>query len=184
MEDEDMLNLRPQNSADPSQLKKYSEEDITRIMKDLKVTNKQREAAGNLFYYIIKHRIEPEAIIGKLRELLFSADRVHQYGGFLAVNKILEVGRETKVHHFVILIMPQIFKYLYQYDHVMMRKGVECLGNLAQSGGNSTAENVEKQFDHCFEWIGNKAPKMNIFGESDSKIYNKKYAAILVLTEY
>ena len=156
-----------------------------RIIKELKITGKQKEAAGSLFYYLIKHRIEPEAIIEKLRELLFSSDKVEQNGGFLAVNKILEVGRETKVHHFVTLIMPQIFKYLYQYDvQSMMQKAVECLGNLAQSGGNSTAENVESHIDTCFEWIRNKPPKMHIFGASNNKLYNKKLAAILVLTQF
>lgn len=101
------------------------EEDIIKIMQELKMKNKQKEASGNLFYYLIKHRIEPETIIENLRELLFSPDPVGQNGGFLAVNKILEVGRETKVLHFVTAIMPQIFKFLYQYDNSMMRRAVD-----------------------------------------------------------
>lgn len=55
---------------------------------------------------------------------------------------------------------------------------------MAQSGGNSTSENVERQFDTCFEWIRNKPPKMNLFGAGDNKSYNKKLSAIFVLTQY
>ena len=160
------------------------EEDIQRIMRELRIQSKQKEAAGSLYYYLIKHRIEPETIIDQLRDLLFSSDRVDQIGGFLAVNKILEVGRETKVLHFVIAIMPATFKYLYQYDIPIMFRAVEWLGNLAQSGGNFTAENVESHIDTCFEWIRSKPPKVGIFGGSESKLYNKKFAAILVLSQF
>ena len=66
----------------------------------------------------------------------------------------------------------------------MIRKAVECLGNLAQSGGNFTSDNVIGHISMCFDWINTKASKITIFGTSDSKVNNRKFAAILLLTEY
>lgn len=123
------------------------EEDIRKILKELKIQGKQEQAAGSLYYYLIKHRIEPEALMDNLRGLLFSSNKIEQNGGLMAVNKILEVGRETKILHFVSQVMPQIFKYLYNYEIDTMRRAVECLGNLAQSGGSSNAENVESHIE-------------------------------------
>jgi hypothetical protein len=159
------------------------EEDIVKIIKDLKTQGKQEQAAGRLYYYLIKHRIEPDTLIDKLRDLLFSAKKVEQAGGLLAVNKILEVGRETKVHHFVSQIMPSIFRFSYQYDLETMSKAIECIGNLAQSGGSSNSENIESHIETCFEWVRNRVSKVGIFGSSDSKSNNKRIAGILVLTQ-
>ena len=61
----------------------------------------------------------------------------------LATNKILAVGRETQIVHFVNKIMPIMFKQMTVNDHEILERATECLGNLAKAGGSDTAENVE-----------------------------------------
>ena len=82
------------------------QEDIKKIIDELKTVDKQGEAANNLFYYLIKHRIDPDGIIDELRNLVSSSNKIELNGGILAANKILEVGKESKVLRFVTAIMP------------------------------------------------------------------------------
>ena len=55
-----------------------------------------------------------------------------------------------------------------------MEKGAECLGNLAQSGGNITAKNIEETLTKTIEWL--ELSK----GSTDMR----KYAAVLILREF
>lgn len=160
------------------------EEDIRKIIDELKDITKQTEAANNLFYFLIKHGIDPDEIIEELRKLLSSSNMVELNGGILASNKILEVGKESKVLKFVTAIMPLIFKNLEKYDQSMIKRAVGCLGNLAQSGGSFTQDNVIYHINTCFEWIRIRPARLTLFGTGDSKVQNRKYGAILLLTEY
>lgn len=56
-----------------------------------------------------------------------------------------------------------------------MEKGAECLGNLARSGGNMTAKNIEDTLERSIELL----KQNNRPNNSDIK----KYAAVLILRE-
>jgi hypothetical protein len=55
----------------------------------------------------------------------------------------------------------------------LVEKGAECLGNLAQSGGNITAKNIEETLNKAIEWL-----------EIKNNTDMKKYAAVLILQEF
>ena len=55
----------------------------------------------------------------------------------------------------------------------LVEKGAECLGNLAESGGNITAKNIDETLQKAMEWL-------NIKNTTDMK----KYAGVLILREF
>jgi hypothetical protein len=57
----------------------------------------------------------------------------------------------------------------------LVEKGAECLGNLAKSGGNMTARNIEDTLERSIELLKQNARPNN------TEV--KKYAAILILRE-
>jgi len=57
----------------------------------------------------------------------------------------------------------------------LVEKGAECLGNLARSGGNMTAKNIEDTLERSIELL----KQNNRPNNSDIK----KYAAVLILKE-
>ena len=133
------------------------------------------EASRKLYNYLIKHNEDCDDIFEEFYELLNSRETENKLGCFIAINKILSVGRETRIVHYVNKIMPMMMKQLKQQNTDLVEKAAECLGNLAKAGGSITADAVEKSIDQVLEWLKDKNPK-----SSDIK----KYSAVLVLKEF
>jgi len=53
-------------------------------------------------------------------------------------------------------------------DDEVLRKGAECLGNLATAGGATIADTIEKWFNDCLEWLQGEKSKMNIFASKQN----------------
>jgi hypothetical protein len=100
-----------------------------------------------------KQEVDQDTLFSRLYQLITSSEKNEKIGGFLATNKILKVVRETKIVHFVNHVMPHVFKQMSFNDDDVLRKGAECLGNLATAGGATVADTIEKRFDDCLEWL-------------------------------
>lgn len=72
-------------------------------------------------------------------------------------------------------IIPDVRQQLEASNNSMklVEKGAECLGNLAQSGGNITTKAVDETLQKAMEWLQIK-----------SGADMKKYAAVLILREF
>jgi len=57
---------------------------------------------------LIKHNEDCDDIFEEFYELLQSNEKENKLGCFMAINKILTVGRETRIVHYVNKIMPMI----------------------------------------------------------------------------
>lgn len=52
--------------------------------------------------------------------------------------------------------MPPVFKQMSFNDDEVLRKGAECLGNLATAGGATVADSIEKRFNDCLDWLADE----------------------------
>lgn len=94
----------------------------------------------------------------------------------MAINKILTVGRETRIVHYVNKIMPMITKQMKINNTELTEKAAECLGNLAKAGGSITAEIVEQTLEQALSWLASdRSSKSNDI---------KKYSGVLILREF
>ena len=82
--------------------------------------------------------------------MLYSNQMDHKFGALLAINKIVRIGRETRIIHNVKMIMPAVQDQLEidsNSNNVQLKEMVEraadCLGILAEAGGKITAEAVD-----------------------------------------
>ena len=94
----------------------------------------------------------------------------------MAINKILTVGRETRIVHYVNKIMPMISDQMKNNNQELVEKAAECLGNLAKAGGNIIAETVEKTLEQAINWLTKD--------KSSKSSDIKKYSAVLLLREF
>jgi len=70
-------------------------------------------------------------------------------------------------------------------DDEVLRKGAECLGNLATAGGATIADTIEKRFNDCLEWLQGEKIKMAILQRKlNQTVENKKYSAVLIIKEF
>lgn len=92
------------------------------------------------------------------------------------MNKILLVGRETRIVHYVNKFIPAMLKQLTINNPELVEKAAECLGNLAKAGGSVTAENVEKALDEAIKWLSKEKK------QSGTDI--KRYSGVLLLREF
>ena len=61
----------------------------------------------------------------------------------MAINKVVRIGRETRIVHRVKSIMPFVLKQLStNKEEYLVERTAECLGTLAEAGGKITAEAV------------------------------------------
>ena len=88
--------------------------ELTRIFKELKSKNAgiQTEASRKLYQYLLKHNEDCDDIFEEFYDLLQSNEKENKLGCFIAINKILTVGRETRIVHYVNKIMPMLFKQM------------------------------------------------------------------------
>ena len=109
--------------------------------------------------------------------MLESNNVEHKFGAILAINKIVKIGRQTRIVHNVKKIMEQVFKQLESpNDQALVEKAAECLGILAEAGGKNTADAVDSIPQRVID-ILNK--------EKDPKSTNMmKYGSVLVLKEF
>ena len=86
--------------------------ELTRIFKELKSKNAlvQQEASRKLYQYLVKHNEDCDYIFEEFYILLDSNEKENKLGCFIAINKILTVGRETRIVHYVNKIMPMMLK--------------------------------------------------------------------------
>jgi len=126
----------------------------------------------------VKHPEYCDYIFDEFYKLLESDLREDKLGCFLAMNKILSVGRETRIVHYVNKFIPTMLKQLTINNTELVEKAAECLGNLAKAGGSVTAENVEKALDEAIRWLS-KEKKASKAG-SDIK----RYSGVLLLREF
>jgi hypothetical protein len=84
--------------------------------------------------------------------------------------------QETQIVMYVNKLIPDVRTQIETNNNVeLVEKGAEALGNLAKSGGNMTAKNIEDTLERSIELL-----KQNI-KPNNSDI--KKYAAVLILKE-
>lgn len=123
--------------------------ELTRIFKEIKSKNPgiQIEASRKLYQYLIKHNEDCDDIFEEFNVLLSSSEKENKLGCFIAINKILTVGRETRIVHYLNKIMPMMFEQMKINNPEVVEKAAECLGNLAKAGGSITAENIEKTLE-------------------------------------
>ena len=123
--------------------------ELTRIFKELKskYSGVQIEASRKLYHYLIKHNEDCDDIFEEFNDMLSSNEKETKLGCFIALNKILTVGKETSIVHYVNKIMPMTFKQMKNNSPEIVEKAAECLGNLAKAGGSITAEIAEKNLD-------------------------------------
>jgi len=152
--------------------------ELQRIFKELKSRNAgvQMEASRKLYQYLLKHPEDCDYIFEEFYELLRGKENENKLGCFMAINRILTVGRETRIVHYVNKIMPIMFKQLKVNNTDLVEKAAECLGNLAKAGGSITAEEVEKIVDEALNWL-----KVDTNPKSTDI---KKHSAVLVLKEF
>ena len=133
----------------------YKNVEIERIFKELKSKNStvQQEASRKLYSYLVKHNEFCDYIFDQFYDLLNSDQKEYKLGCFLAMNKILLVGRETRIIHYVNKFIPAMLKQLTINNPELVEKAAECLGNLAKHGGSVTAENVEKAIFEAIKWL-------------------------------
>ena len=94
----------------------------------------------------------------------------------LAINKVVRIGRETRIVHNVKKIINHVFKQLGSPNQEVVEMAAQCMGVLAQAGGKNIAETIDRVPTHV----------INILREDqDPKSKSmKKYAAVLVLKEF
>jgi serine/threonine-protein kinase mTOR len=126
----------------------------------------------------VKHIEYCDYIFDQFYDLLGSDQKENKLGCFLAMNKILSVGRETRIVHYVNKFIPEMLKLLQTSNPELVEKAAECLANLAKAGGSVTAENVEKALDEAIKWLS-KEKKVS---KSGSDI--KRYSGVLILREF
>jgi hypothetical protein len=152
--------------------------ELTRIFKELKSKHQdvKLEAARKLHLYLLKHSEDCDIIFEEFYSLLQSDRKEFKMGTFMAINKILTIGRETRIIHYVNKIMPMMFKQLRSKysDNEFIEKVAECLGNLARAGGTYVTSVIEKTIDDVMIWIQDK----------QSNTDNRRYAGTLVLREF
>jgi len=158
----------------------YKNVELERIFKELKSKNPtvQQEASRKLYTFLVKHIEYCDYIFDQFYEMMESDAKECKLGCFLAMNKILSVGRETRIVHYVNKFIPAMLKLLSTNNPDLIEKAAECLGNLAKAGGSVTAENVEKALDEAIRWLS-KEKKSSKSG-SDTK----RYAGVLILREF
>ena len=84
--------------------------------------------------------------------------------------------QETPILMHVNNLIPDVRNQLETNTNLeLVEKGAECLGNLAKSGGNMTARNIEDTLERSIELLKQNARPNN----TDIK----KYAAVLILRE-
>lgn len=78
--------------------------------------------------------------------------------------------------HYVNKLIPVLLAQLTTNSPEFVEKCAECLGNLAEAGGNITADVIEKSLNQAVVWLAaDKHPKSTDI---------KKYSAVLILKEY
>jgi FKBP12-rapamycin complex-associated protein len=138
----------------------------------------QQEASRKLYWYLVKHPEYCDYIFDQFYDLLDSDLKECKLGCFQAMNKILSVGRETRIVHYVNKFIPAMLKQLTINNPELVEKAAECLGNLAKAGGSVTAENVEKALDEAIRWLS----KEKKAAKAGSDI--KRYSGVLLLREF
>jgi hypothetical protein len=109
--------------------------------------------------------------------MLDSKNQDHIYGALLAINKVVRIGRETRIVHRVKSIMPFVLKQLSaNKEEYLVERTAECLGILAEAGGKITAEAVNEALMTVIQFLDD---------DRDPNSKNiKKYSAVLVLREF
>ena len=117
-----------------------------------------------------------DEIFKEFHTILQTNRKEDKLGIYLALNKILDMPQETQIVMYVNKLIPDVRAQLEQnYNVELVEKGAECLGNLARSGGNMTAKNIEDTLEKAIELL----KQNNRSNNSDIK----KYAAVLILRE-
>ena len=127
--------------------------ELIRIIGDLKKkdTQIQSEAAKKLQLYLTQYQEDcDDNLFNQFKKMLNSTQMEHKFGALLAINKIVRIGRETRIIHNVKMIMPAVQDQLEidsNSNNVQLKEMVEraadCLGILAEAGGKITAEAVD-----------------------------------------
>lgn len=138
------------------QLNKYTNIELTNIWKNLKSKNTQlqEEASHKLFEYLQKNPQETDEIFKEFQSQLQNPRKEDKLGIFLALNKILDMPQETQIVMYVNRLIPDVRIQLETNNNIeLVEKGAECLGNLARSGGNMTAKNIEDSLERSIELL-------------------------------
>lgn len=136
----------------------------------------QEESSVKLYEYLQKHSEETDDIFDELRMKLESQKKEEKFGILVALNRILNISRETQIVHYVNKLIPVMLNQLLTNNMELVEKGAECLGNLAEAGGSITAEVIDTSLNRAIMWLESEMnPKSTDI---------KKYSAVLVLREF
>ena len=152
--------------------------ELTQIWVSLKskMLQVQEEAAIKLYEYLQKHSEETDGIFKEFLDQLDASKNEQKFGIFLALNKILHISRETQIVHYVNQLIPVLLNQLRINNRELVEKGAECLGNLAEAGGQVTAEVIDKSLNMAITWLHEDTnPRSTDI---------KKYSAVLILREF
>jgi len=115
----------------------------------------QEEASHKLFEYLQKHSEQTDEIFKDFHRELQGQRKEEKYGIFSALNEILKISHETQIVSHVNKIIPDVRAQLDSNNNTVefVQKCAVCLGNLAKSGGNVTAKNIEETLQKAIDWL-------------------------------
>ena len=94
----------------------------------------------------------------------------------LAINRIVKIGRETRIVHNIKTIIDEVLRQLSYNNRELVEMAAECLGTLAEAGGKNIAETIDKVPSIVIDYLReDKDPKSKEM---------KRYAAVLVIKEF
>lgn len=101
----------------------------------------------------------------------------HKMGAMLAINRIVKIGRETRIVHNVKKIMKDVLAQLTSSNKDLVEMAAQCLGILAEAGGKNIAETIDAVPHEVIRYLTeDRDPR----GGKDLR----RYAAVLVLKEF
>jgi hypothetical protein len=108
--------------------------------------------------------------------MLRSASHHDKIGAMLAVNRIVKIGRETRIVHNIKMIIDDVLKQLSMCNRELVEMAAECLGTLAEAGGKNISEHIDQVPSMVIAFLReDKDPKSKEM---------KRYAAVLVIKEF
>lgn len=151
--------------------------ELLRRITELKKKETQVEAARKLHQYLAQYQEDcDDSLFNQFRSMLQSSNLDYKFGAILAINKVVRIGRETRIVHNVKKIMQSVLDQLHLGNKELVEKAAQCLGILAEAGGKNTAEAIDQGPMMAIQFLKeDRDPKSNNM---------KKYSAVLVLKEF
>lgn len=155
----------------------FKNAELSRIITELQKKETQVEAARKLHQYLAQYQEDcDDNLFNQFRSMLQSSNLDAKFGAILAINKVVRIGRETRIVHNVKKIMQSVLEQLHLSNKELVEKAAQCLGILAEAGGKNTAEAIDQGPTTAIQFLKeDRDPKSNNM---------KKYSAVLVLREF